>query len=85
MTMAKGYRLKTSVLEYVGGQTVNHDSTHDVAGGAAGIIRTAAFVELESDKIKIQGQGMTYLIEPRVLRIHNNVEAQLYPAGLHEK
>lgn len=93
MTMATGYRLKTSVLEYVGSKTAQQEKTlpqeqierRDSApappAGAEGLIRTAAFVELESDKIKIQGQGLTYFIGPRVLHIHSNVEAQIYPGA----
>ncbi|MDY0211446.1 MAG: LPS export ABC transporter periplasmic protein LptC [Desulfuromonadaceae bacterium] len=90
MTMAKGYRLKTQVLEYVGNPTTERehprlqeqidrrDSPRAQAGGVDGMVKTAAFVELESDKIKIQGQGMTYLIEPRILHLRSDVKAQIY-------
>ncbi len=89
MTMAKGYRLKTPVLEYVGTPTARRKGSqpHELdengkpsVASAGGMIKTTAFVELESDKINIQGQGMTYLVEPRILHIHNNVEAQIYPS-----
>ncbi len=97
MTMMRGYRLKTPVLEYVGDkalalenlqrqdQMVKSNLSHIPDGNAGGIIRTAAYVELESDKINIQGHGMTYQLEPRVLSIHNDVEAQIFPSWNIEK
>jgi LPS export ABC transporter protein LptC len=76
VTTASGYRLTTDVLEY-SKKSVDDGSSQANSGG--GIISTDEAVDFETDTMRLQGVGMTYFIEPRVLKIHHKVSARVLP------
>jgi len=81
VTTASGYQLRTSVLEY--SQRIKEDTNHQDSSSFDGVIHTNEKVDFETDKMRIQGLGMTYQIGPRFLQIHNDVRARIFPSTSH--
>ncbi|MFN2257163.1 MAG: LPS export ABC transporter periplasmic protein LptC [Desulfuromonadaceae bacterium] len=79
---ASGYRLRTPMLEY---SKISRDDT-DARGNkeADGVIRTSENVDIEADNVRIKGVGMTYKIAPRLLKIHSDVRARIFPQAMSD-